>query len=447
MSLSPILIVGIDDDGPEGLPPRTLARVRGAEVLAGGRRHLALFPDGLFAAPPERLPILGALEPVLDAIARERGSGRRVVVLASGDPGFFGIARSLIDLLGRAAVEVVPHVSAMQLAFARAGEAWDDTVLLSAHARPVEDLIAPLRGAAKAGIFTDPERSPAAIARALIGAGIGGFRAVVCEGLGGAGERVREYPDLESLAGWEGSSLNTLVLIRKEGQMVRPETRVNEAAQAEQSVPLQEPPGGWTLGIPEEAFAHRKPKLGLITKTEVRVVSLAKLRLRPDSVVWDIGAGSGSVSIEAARMCPQGRVFAIEKNEEDIGLIRENIARFRTTNVEARHRKAPDGLDELPDPDAVFIGGSGSRMGDILEVAYRRLRAGGRLVANLATIENLAEANAFFRAMNLRPEVTLIQVGRSSPILDLTRFEALNPVYILTVEKSLHPPLSPEGRG
>ncbi|HLG22199.1 MAG TPA: precorrin-6Y C5,15-methyltransferase (decarboxylating) subunit CbiT [Candidatus Manganitrophaceae bacterium] len=191
----------------------------------------------------------------------------------------------------------------------------------------------------------------------------------------------------------------------------------------------------WTFGIPEEAFAHRRPKLGLITKTEVRVISLSKMRLREKSVVWDIGAGSGSVSIESALIARGGRVFAIEKNEEDVGLIKENIARFGTANVEVIHAKAPDRLDTLLAPDAVFIGGSGSRMREILEVCWRRLKEEGRLVANLATVENLSESYLFFKSRGVKPEVTLVQIGRGADILELTRFEGLNPVFILQAEK------------
>jgi precorrin-6Y C5,15-methyltransferase (decarboxylating) len=201
----------------------------------------------------------------------------------------------------------------------------------------------------------------------------------------------------------------------------------------------------WTFGIPEAAFAHRKPKLGLITKTEVRVISLSKMALREKSVVWDIGAGSGSVSIESALIARAGRVFAIEKNEEDIGLIQENIKRFGTSHVEAIHAKAPDRLDTLPSPDAVFIGGSGSRMEEILEICWERLNEKGRLVVNLATIENLSEADHFFKSRGIRPEVTLVQVGRGSEILDLTRFDALNPVFILRVEKGMSVAPPPPG--
>jgi precorrin-6Y C5,15-methyltransferase (decarboxylating) len=193
--------------------------------------------------------------------------------------------------------------------------------------------------------------------------------------------------------------------------------------------------GDWTFGIPEEAFAHRKPKIGLITKTEVRVISLAKMHLRKKSVVWDIGAGSGSVSIESALLSPSGQIFAVEKNEEDVLLIQENIQRFGTKNVEVVHAKAPDRLETLPDPDAVFIGGSGSRMADILEQCWSRLKTPGNLVVNLATIENLSEAYHFFKEHGVKPKVTLVQISRDSEILDLVRFDALNPVFIIHVEK------------
>ena len=164
----------------------------------------------------------------------------------------------------------------------------------------------------------------------------------------------------------------------------------------------------WTLGIADEEFFQRKPKAGLITKSEVRVLALAKLGVRPDSVVWDIGAGSGSVGVEAALLAPQGRVFAIEKNAEDFGIVQQNIAKFRTHHLTAVRGNAPDGTEEWPDPDAVFVGGSGGRMDESVATAARRLRPGGRIVIDAATIENLAEAVRLLKEHEFGVDVTLV---------------------------------------
>ncbi|MBX6378618.1 MAG: precorrin-6Y C5,15-methyltransferase (decarboxylating) subunit CbiT, partial [Clostridia bacterium] len=156
------------------------------------------------------------------------------------------------------------------------------------------------------------------------------------------------------------------------------------------------------------------------------------MRIGPDAVIWDIGAGTGSVAIEAARLAPRGHAYAIEKNAEDVANIRENVARFGVGNVTVVHGRAPAGLEAWPDPDAVFVGGSGGEMGDILAVAARRLRPGGRIVVNLATLENLSQALTTLRGLGLEVAVTLVQVARSRPVLDLTRLEALDPVFVVT---------------
>lgn len=179
------------------------------------------------------------------------------------------------------------------------------------------------------------------------------------------------------------------------------------------------------------AFSQRKPDRGLITKREVRVLSLAELRLRPGDVLWDIGACTGSVSIEAILSTPDLQVFAVEKNEGDLVNLRENQVKFRTDFV-AVHAKAPDGLERFPDPDAVFIGGSGGELGELLHICANRLREGGRIVVNAATIENLYEAYQTLRELGLTVSVTLVQTARSKPILNLTRLEGMNPVYLVT---------------
>jgi precorrin-6Y C5,15-methyltransferase (decarboxylating) len=152
-------------------------------------------------------------------------------------------------------------------------------------------------------------------------------------------------------------------------------------------------------------------------------------------VVWDIGAGSGSVSIEAAFLAPVGRVYAIEKDEEDVAIIHQNLAKFKTPNVRVIHGRAPEALADLEAPDAIFIGGSGGGMDKILGVCLERLKPGGRLVVNLATIENLSEAYGFFKERGILMDVSQVQVSRGSPILNLMRFEAFNPVFVIAVRK------------
>lgn len=190
--------------------------------------------------------------------------------------------------------------------------------------------------------------------------------------------------------------------------------------------------GLWALGIPDQEFFQRTPERGLLTKAEIRVIALSKLRLRRDSIVWDIGGGSGSVSIEAALLAPSGVVWVIEKNAEDCANIRQNIQKFDTANVKLVHGAAPGGLAGWPAPDAVFVGGSGGHMAEIIAFCCQKLRPEGRIVIDVATLENLGEAAHSLKANGFAADIVLVSVARSKDIIGLTRFDALNPVFIVT---------------
>jgi precorrin-6Y C5,15-methyltransferase (decarboxylating) len=185
----------------------------------------------------------------------------------------------------------------------------------------------------------------------------------------------------------------------------------------------------------EDAFAKRLPKKGLITKREVRLLSLAAMGIRRDIVVWDIGAGSGSVSVEAALLAFEGRVYAIEVDPEGVEICRENLRTHGVDNVRVVAGRAPEALSGLEVPDAVFVGGSKGSMEEIIGVALERLRSGGRLVVNAVTLENASEAYQVIRRHNLVPEVMLLQVSRADPLAHYLRYEALNPIQIFAVTK------------
>jgi len=186
------------------------------------------------------------------------------------------------------------------------------------------------------------------------------------------------------------------------------------------------------FGLEDLEYIQRTPEKGLITKQEARAVSLAKLRLAANAVVWDIGAGAGSVGLEAARLAPLGHVWAIEKNAGDAANARANAARFRITNYTLVEGKAPAHLDTWPDPDAVFIGGSGGELDELIRLILGRLKPQGRLVMNFVTIENLATAIAALAAAGATWDVVQLQASRSQPILDMHRLAAQNPVWIVT---------------
>lgn len=192
------------------------------------------------------------------------------------------------------------------------------------------------------------------------------------------------------------------------------------------------------FGLPDERYLQRAPDKGLITKREVRVVSLARLDLRPDSVVWDIGAGSGAVGLEAARLCPRGHVHAIEKNADDVEIALTNRRHLRVTNYSLTHGKAPEGLEHWPDPDAVFIGGSGGELAELIRLGLARLTTGGWLVMNFATIENLATAVATLKSLGTPWDVTQLQAARGKPILEMHRLQAENPIWIVCAQQETH---------
>ncbi|CAG7633994.1 precorrin-6y C5,15-methyltransferase (decarboxylating) subunit CbiE [Paenibacillus allorhizosphaerae] len=398
-----IHIIGIGDDGPRGLNDRSVRLIEEADMLIGGERHLAMFPE----AAAERVVLKGGLARTVEELVRLRET-RRIVVLASGDPLFFGIAGFIAKKAGAEAVTIHPHLSSLQLAFARLGDSWHDAVLESVHGRPMRGLAQRIDGKEKIAILTDEENSPSALARYLLDFGMDEYEAFVAENLGGDNERFGHWT-LSDMAEGGFSPLNIVILRRK------PEAPAARSG----------------FGFEDETFAQRKPDKGLITKKEVRVLSLSELKLKPDSVVWDIGAGSGSVAVECARLAPYGQVFALEKNEADMGNIEQNRRKFRA-DFTAIHAKAPEGLDAIPDPDAVFIGGSGGELRELIRVCCNRLQEDGRIVVNAATIETLADTQKALREEGFDTRIALVQIGRSKPILDMTRFEGLNPIYVIT---------------
>ena len=401
-----LAVIGIGDDGPAGLDAAARARVEAAELLIGGRRHLAMFPEH----PAECVPIAGGLDWLMSRLESE-ADRRRTVVLASGDPCFFGIGPLLAERLGRERVEIHPHVSAVALAFARLGLGWQDATVVSAHGRPLDRAIRRARGAHKLAVLTDDENTPAVVARALLDAGLRDAPAWVFEHLGVPAERAIGG-QVSDIAGIECAALNVLVL----------------------------PCATWegcdqTFGRPVDDFEHTA---SLITKPEVRAISLSKLRLTPDSILWDVGSGSGSVAIEAAGLVPRGRVFAVERSIEQLERLRRNVTAYgRQAIVEVVEGVAPDALTALPDPDAVFVGGGGTDLVAILDASFARLAPAGRLVANFATVERLVDCLAWAKRRGIPVEVVQVAVSRGTDVAGATRFQAENPVFVATVEREV----------
>ncbi|WP_373228758.1 precorrin-6y C5,15-methyltransferase (decarboxylating) subunit CbiE [Cohnella sp.] len=395
-----IKLIGIGDNGKASLLPLYLDWIEQCEVLVGGERHLQFFTD----FKGEKRLIKGPLSELIEQLKQEE---RKIVILASGDPLFYGIGNYATQKLGN--VEIYPHVSSVQLAFARLGLAWQDAYVTSVHGRSIKGLAQRIDGRQVIALLTDAANSPSVIAQYLLQYGMNEYRAFVAENLGGSLEKTGWY-SLQGMAEAEFSALNVIILQKQFDGPV------------------------WSLGIEDDHFLQRKPDKGLITKKEVRVLSIANMNLRPDSIVWDIGTCTGSMAIEAARIARLGQVYAIEKNEADLDNCKQNAVRFRT-DITAIHGKAPLGLEQFPDPNSIFIGGTGGEMQELLHVCCSRLQADGVIVLNVVTIENLYEANKAFAEEGFKTQITLQQVSRSKPILDMNRFEGLNPVYIITAKK------------
>ena len=407
----PVTLIGIGDDGCAGLTSRAHNAIVGAGVLVGGERQLGFFPD----FEGRRVELKGGLVKAIDEV-RELAGENRVAVLASGDPLFYGVGALLLKKLGADMVDVIPALSSMQLAFAKAGLKWDDAYLLSLHGRPREGLLTRIKRRHKIGIFTDDINSPAALAAYMLEYGEGDWRAFVCENLDGPGERVRSFASLDELAACQDiGPLNVLILERTD-----PNWR----------------PAPVVLNFHEDEYAKRVPKKGLITKKEVRLLSIAELRLRADSIMWDIGAASGSIAIESALQADEGRAYAIELDPESLEFCRDNLKTFAVDNVRVIEGRAPDVLAEIPDnPDAVFVGGSKGSLAEIMRVSLERMRPGGRLVVNAITFENVQEAYATFRELDLPFEVMQLNVSRAAPLARFKRYEAQNPIHIFSATK------------
>lgn len=406
-----VQIVGIGDDGVDGMTAQARRLLEAAEVLLGPESCAALLPPAIAG----RLEVSTGLEDLVERI--ERHAGSRVVVLASGDPLFYGTARYVCGKLGKERFEVVPHVSSMQLAFARVKESWEEAFLANLSGQSIERVIDRVRTSDTVGLFTSEQWPPAAVARALLDEGIDSFQAYVCENLGSPDERVTQG-SLADIGRETFGPLNVLILVRKS-------LAIDKPGQA----------GTRLFGNPDDSFLQSRPKRGLLTPAEVRSLALAELGLASTSVVWDVGAGSGSVGLEAARIAREGHVYAIEMDPDDHRLILANAERFGVSNLHAVLGRAPDAWAGLPDPDAIYVGGSGRDVAMLVEEAWKRLKSGGRLVTACNSIENLAAVHSLLRVRSADTAHWLVTIARGIEQLDRIRFESLSPAFLIAATK------------
>lgn len=400
----PVHVIGMGL-GPMDLTASHLALIDRAAVLVGGKRHLSYFRDAKALKKEISSPVSG----MLDFIAQHMAD-KLVVVLASGDPLFFGIGKTLVTRLGPDKVIIHPNVTSMAAAFARLKLPWQDAAWVSLHGRDnMPALAKAMDDKNLLCVLTDPENDPLAVKK-QVDAHDYAWQMWVLENLGAPEEKIfsmDEHTDLE-----RGFSQPNVVVLQK-GELAAP------------SGPLRP-------GTPDNWFVHEK---GLITKAPVRVLSLAALALSPDNTLWDLGAGSGSVGIEATLFLPDGFVYAVEKNQGRVEQIKVNVERFKVKNLSVTQAELPDGLGKLPAPDRVFIGGSGKHLDQVLDAVATVLNPEGRIVVNTVLMETQHLAVSVLEKKGFNVSLTQAQISQSRNMPWGRRMEALNPVWIIAAEK------------
>lgn len=411
-NMKPVRVIGL---APGSLEITTTAKplLAEAHLVVGGNRLLDACPKDWLRDDATLVPITAPLESVLSTIRTAATDRKNVVVLADGDPLFYGIGKRLGDELGRENILVEPNLSTLQVAAARLGLPWQAMDSVSLHGRDdFAPLYAALVRAEHIAVFTDAENTPAEVARALLERGADCFTMTVLEDLGTDKEQVRLIP-LPDSWGMEFSDLN-LVILEKQ---YPPEIEL-------------------TLGIPDHFYLHQR---SLITKLPVRAAGLAHLNVKPTSTIWDLGAGCGSVAIEASHLARKGRVIAVERHKTRAAMIRENIRRTGAWLVDTVLGDMPDCLIDLPDPDRVFIGGGlGGPMNQdssLLDVACEKLQSGGKMVAHCILLDTFQAAKDHFKKLGWHFGVTQLQASATDSLAGDLRFKAQNPVFILWAEK------------
>lgn len=403
---NPVHVVGLRP-GVLSPPPGVDDILIRAQVLVAGRRLLDAAPRS--CRPEKVIPVAGPLAPILEEITRDLDAGKAVVVLADGDPLFFGLGKRLIEHLGPERVFVHPNLCTLQMAAARVGLPWHEVRVVSLHGRSdFNPLFASLARFERLAVFTDPENSPAVIAQALLERGVVDAQLIVLENLGAQNETARRLR-LEEAWDLPFADLN-LVLVERT---------------APPEIPLM-------LGIPDHFYLHEK---GLITKQAARALGLSMLGVMPDSVIWDLGAGCGSVAIEASHLAHEGRIFAVEREPRRAAMIRENVRRIGAWLVDTVTGEMPDCLAALPDPDRVFIGGGLGQDTRPLAHACRRLKPGGRVVIHAILLDTLMRVKDYFQAQNWNFGITQIQASTADRLAGDLRLRAQNPVFIIRADK------------
>ena len=401
-----LAVIGIGEEGWAGLSAAARALIEAAELVVGGERHLALLPQG----KAERLAWRQPLADTIPLIAARRGG--RVVVLASGDPLCYGVGATLLRHFAAEEITILPQPSAFSLAASRLRWPLDGCVMLSLHGRPIEALRLHLAPGARLLVLTNDGDTPVQVAKLLAESGWGPSAITVFAHMGGERER-RLDGTAESWPLGRVAALNTLAIECRPGPAARPLSRL--------------------AGLPDDAFEHD----GQITKREMRAATLAALAPLPGELLWDVGAGSGSIAIEWLRASRALRAIAIERDAMHCAMIARNAAALGVPELQVVQGVAPAAFSGLPAPDAIFLGG-GLAEAALWEAAWQALKPGGRLVANAVTVSGEAQLLRWHARHG--GELLRLAVSRAEPLGGQTGWRPLMPVTQLMVAKPREKP-------
>ncbi len=388
----------------EDLPPSYLCLLQEAEVLVGGQRLLSAVEN----TKAKRIVLKSPLDKSIQEIDQSINSKRKVVVLADGDPGFFGITNRLIREFGQDKVKIYPNVSVAQAAASRITRPWQDMTTVSMHGRPdLFPLFQALRRTDLVGVYTDSGSPPNVLAQKVLERCGPRFKIHVFEELGSNKERISSL-SLEQAIQGHFADLNFVIF--------------------ESHRPLEI---NLSLGLDDSLYLHDR---GMITKREIRVAGLANLDVRCRDTVWDLGAGCGSMAIESSLLATRGRIYAVEQKPERVMQIRENVKKTGAYTVEIVQGRMPECLNALPDPSRVFIGGGCARDLSVLKEALARIEEKGKVVLHTVMQGTLNRVMQFCHHQGLACHYSTIQVCRSQSINNDTRLVPLNPVCIITID-------------
>lgn len=442
LAITPINVVGIGSDGLGGLSDQVQEIIAQATLLVGSDRHLSYFPEYT-----GRRIILGdvrvALRQVRAVLEQMQPESSRyespytspepvaIVILAPGDPLFFGLGRLLLTEISPEQVTFHPHLTPVQLAFNRLKLPWQDALILSIYERSLEQIKAAFQaGASKIAVLTESQEAPKAIAQLYLALDLPyTYQIWICENLGDEQEKIQAFnlnaEGIDSLTKTEISPSNVVILLRSlfTAQPLQKDTLPILGIEDQEFVSFSN-----SASFPGE---HRPD---LMTKREIRILVLGELALQPEQIVWDVGAGNGAVAIEIARLCPTAQVYALEKSALGTSLIEQNIKRLQVPNVISVHGDAPDMLRHLPSPDRVFVGGYAGNLETILDACSCRLNPGGMIVLAIATVEHFHQSLAWYKEQKWQVKILQVQLSKSINISDSTYFTPFNPVTIITAK-------------